>query len=130
MTCSREGLNLIGKSGRLERRLRALTARVHPFVLLPVDCVDGCLGLAEVGVFGRRSVERDGGRHALFANLEQVPGHATAEAETDHPNFRTRHSLLEFVDAGLEVRNQLLGWGVRKSCRGGRRILKRPCATL
>jgi hypothetical protein len=54
--------------------------------------------------------------------LQQVPRHATAEAEPDRPHLRAGYSALELVDAGLEIRNQLLWRGVRKRGRCGRWI--------
>jgi hypothetical protein len=49
--------------------------------------------------------------------LQQVPGHAAAEAESDHSDLRVRRSLFELIDTGFEVGKQLLGWGV---CQRGR----------
>src|SRR4029453_8348890 len=130
MAGSGEGTNFIGKAGSLERCLSAVSGRVHAFVLLPIDPIDGRLRLAEVGVFGCRPLERDRSRYTLFTSLEQIPRHATAEAEADHPDLRIGHSLLELVDASLEVSKKLLGRGVRERRRCGRWIPERPGAAL
>src|SRR4029450_8652624 len=130
MAGSGEGANFISEASRLERCLRSVSGRVHSFVLLPVDPIDSGLGLPEVRIFGRGPVERDSSGHALFTGLEQVPRHATAEAEADHPDLRIGHSLLELVDAGLGGRKKVPRRGGREGRRRGRWVAERPSSAL
>src|SRR4029453_14806822 len=83
MAGSGESTNFISKASRLERRLRAVSGRVHSFVLLPVYPIDGGLGLAEVGVFGRGPIE--GGRQPPCV-VRQLGAGSTSF----HPQSRSR----------------------------------------